>query len=59
MKYKLRPNFFFIVVALIVGSAFFRQIDFQNLTIENPALAAIYGITFIVSILLMLKRPKK
>ncbi|MBO3116463.1 hypothetical protein J4050_06875 [Winogradskyella sp. DF17] len=59
MKYKLRPNFFFIVVALIVGSALFRQIDFQNLTIEKPALAIIYGVTFLASILLMLKKPKK
>ena len=58
MKYEFKPKFFSIVVALIVGSALFKQIDFQNLTVEQPALSIIYGIVLVVSVLIMLEKPK-
>ncbi len=58
MKYKIKPNFFSVVIALIVGGALYKQFDFQNMTIEKPALALVYSITFIVSIGLMIKKSE-
>ena len=58
MKYKIVPNFFFVIVTLILGGALLRQFDFQNLTIEKPALAVVYIIVFIISIGLMIKKSK-
>jgi len=59
MKYKIVPNFFFVVIALILGGALFNQFDFQNLKFEKPALAVVYIIAFIISIGLMIKKSKK
>lgn len=59
MKYKIAPNFFLVVIALIVGSALFKLLDFQNLKTEKPALAIVYSIVFIFSIVFMIKKSKK
>lgn len=59
MKYRLNPNFFLVVVALVVGSALWRQINFENFTLENPILSFVYAAVFFASIVLMLKPSKK
>lgn len=59
MKYKVVPNFFFVIIALILGGALYKQFDFQNLEFEYPALAVVYIIVFITSIVLMIKKSKK
>ena len=59
VKYKIELNFVFIIIALIVGGALFRQIDVHTLKIENPALAVIYFIVLIMSIGGMIKKRKK
>ena len=58
MKIKIVPNFFSIVIALIVGGALLREFDFQDMSFENPALAVVYSIAFILSIGFMIKRSK-
>jgi len=58
MKYKIVLNFFSVVIILIVGGALYKQIDFQNMTIEKPALALVYGIAFILGIVFMIKKSK-
>jgi len=58
MKYKIVPNFFWVVMAMILGGALLNQFDFQNLTFEKPALAVVYIIVFIFSIGLMIKKSK-
>ena len=58
MKIKIVPNFFSIVIALIVGGALIREFNFQDMTFENPALAVVYSIAFILSIGFMIKRSK-
>jgi len=58
MKYKIAPNFFFVIIALILGGALFKQFDFQNLKFEKPALAVVYIIVFISSIGFMIKKSK-
>ena len=56
MKYKITPNFFLIIIILIIGGALFKQFDFQNLKVEKPALAIVYSIAIILSIGFMIKK---
>ena len=58
MKYKIAPNFFFVIIAIILGVALFNQFDFQDLKFEKPALAVVYIIVFIFSIGFMIKKSK-
>ena len=59
MKYKITPNFFSAIVILIVGSALYKQFDYETYTFEKPALAAVYGVALILSIAFMIKKSKK
>lgn len=56
MKYKIAPNFFSVIIILIFGGALIKQFDFENLSFEKPALAIIYSIAFILSIVFMIKK---
>ncbi len=56
MKYKIVPNFFSIIIVLIVGGALIKQFDFQNLKVEKPALAIVYSFAIILSIGFMIKK---
>jgi len=58
MKYKIVINFFSVIIILIVGGALYKQFDFQNMTIEKPALAVVYGIALIIGIGFMIKKSK-
>ncbi len=53
---KKSLSFVFTIIAIIVGVAFFKQFDFKTYTFEKPALAAIYGITFIFSIVIIIRK---
>ncbi|PHR70997.1 MAG: hypothetical protein COA67_07300 [Lutibacter sp.] len=59
MKYKIVLNFFSVIVILIVGSALYKQFDYEHLKFEKPALAVVYSITLILSIAFMIKKTKK
>ena len=56
MKYKIVPNIIAILFAVIIGVALFKQIDFLNMTVEQPVLALVYLIGFLVSIGFMIKK---
>ena len=56
MKYKIVPNIIAVLLALIIGVALFKQIDFLNMTVEQPVLALVYLIGFLVSIGFMIKK---
>lgn len=58
MKIKIVPNFFSIIIAIIVGGALVKEFDFENLKFENPVLAIVYIITFIICIGFMIKKSK-
>lgn len=58
MKFRIVPNFFSVVMILILGGALIREFDFENLSFENPALALVYLFAFILSIGFMIKRSK-
>jgi hypothetical protein len=55
---KKTPNFFLVVIAIILGQALYKQFDFENLKFEKPALAIVYTIVFVVSIYLLVKKDK-
>jgi uncharacterized membrane protein YadS len=59
MKNIKLPNFFFTVIAIILGIALYKQFDFDNLRFENPALAILFTIVFIFSIYGIVKNYKK
>ncbi|WP_379964903.1 hypothetical protein [Epilithonimonas sp. UC225_85] len=47
------------IVAIIVGVALYKQIDFKAMTVEKPALAAVYAITFLVAVFVLVKNARK
>ena len=59
MKNKIGFNFVFALLAFPIGLALFREFDFESFTFRKPALGFIYLITFIATIVLMLKKKKK
>ena len=59
MKYKIKFNFFSVVIALIIGGTMYKQFDFQSFSFEKPALAIVYLIVFIFSIASMVKKSDK
>jgi hypothetical protein len=63
MENNKPSSFIFIIVALILGSALYKQFDFETLKFQKPALATVYIITFVASIYFIVKnfinRPQK
>ena len=59
MKNIKLPNFFFTVIAIIIGAALYKQFDFDDLRFEKPALAILFVIVFIFSIYGIVKNYKK
>jgi membrane protein DedA with SNARE-associated domain len=47
------------IVAIILGVTLYRQFDFETLTIEKPALAAVYLVTFIAAVYFLIKGRKR
>lgn len=47
------------IVAIIVGVALYRQIDFKTMTVEKPALAVIYAVTFAGAVFVLAKNYGK
>lgn len=50
MKNTKLPNFFFSVIAIILGVSLYRHFDFKNFTFEKPALDTLYLIVLLFSI---------
>ncbi len=59
MKYQFKPGIVFIIIAVILGSAIYRQFDFESMKFEKQALVTIYAIAFIMSIIFMFKKSGK
>jgi len=58
MENKKTPNFFLLIVVIILGSALFKQFDFENLKFENPALATVYIVVFVFSVYFIIRDYK-
>ncbi len=58
MENNKTPNFFLVIIALILGQVLFEQFDFENLQFEKPALAILYIVVFVFSIYFLIKNYK-
>lgn len=60
---KKGPSIVFIIIALILGTTLYKQFDFKTGQFEQPAMAVIYGLTFVACVVLLVKdygaRPRK
>ena len=58
MKNKKMPNLYLVIISIIVGSALFKQFDFETLKFEKPALTILYIIVFVFSIYFLIRDYK-
>jgi hypothetical protein len=56
---KIKPNYFSVVITVILGVAIFKQFDFQNMKFEKPTITIVYFIALIIGVGFMLKKSKK
>jgi membrane protein DedA with SNARE-associated domain len=56
MEKKKGLNFFWGIIAIILGTTLFKQFDFKNFKFEKPALDIVYIIGFIISIYFLMKK---
>ncbi len=59
MEPKKGINFFFTIIALIVGSAALRNVQFSTLTVKQPALTTLYVLVFAAAVYGILHERKK
>jgi len=59
MQKSNAPVFTLTIVAIIVGAALFKLIDFKNQTVEKPAIAVIYLIVFVFTVYVLIKESNK
>ena len=59
MKENKKPNFFLIIIGMVIGRALYKQLDFESVTFKKPTLAIVYIIVLVVSVYLYLKKEKK
>jgi hypothetical protein len=45
----------FLIIAIIVGSALYKQFDFQTMKFAKPALSVVYLITFVASVVVLVR----
>lgn len=53
----MKKGFPFIIgiIAIIVGVALYKQIDFQNFKVEKPALSVVYLLTVIFCVVVIVR----
>lgn len=59
MEKKKAVSFTLTIVAIILGVTLYKQFDFRELRFEQPALAVVYGITFLVSVYVLINAARK
>jgi len=59
MENRKAPLFTMSIVAIIVGTALYKQIDFNTMTVEKPALAILYAVTFLFAVIILVKNYGK
>lgn len=55
MENSKAPLFTMSIVAIIVGAALYKQIDFKTMTVEKPALSILYAVTFLFAVFVLVK----
>lgn len=59
MEKKNPMTFTMSIVAIIVGAALYKQIDFKTMTVEKPALSVLYAITFLFAVAVLMRNFRK
>lgn len=52
-------SFPMIIIAFIIGSAIYRQFDFEKMQFEKPVLVAVYFFSFILTLYFIFKQDRK
>lgn len=55
MEKSKAPIFTMSIVAIIVGTALYKQIDFKTMTVEKPALSILYAVTFLFAVAVLVR----
>ncbi|SHK53003.1 hypothetical protein [Epilithonimonas mollis] len=59
MENNKAPLFTMAIVAIIVGFALYKQIDFNTMTVEKPALSVLYAVTLTFAVFVFIRNYKK
>jgi len=59
MENNKAPLFTMSIVAIIVGAALYKQIDFKTMTVEKPALAILYTVTLLFAVVVLVRNYRK
>ncbi len=59
MENRKGLNFFFLIIAIILLSALYKQFDFESYKFQNPVLAILYIIVLAASIYFIIKDLRK
>jgi len=59
MEKKNPMTFTMSIVAIIVGAALYKQIDFKTMTVEKPALSVLYAVTFLFAVAVLMRNFRK
>ena len=58
MENKKGGTFFFAVIAIIVGSALWKQFNFKTMTFETVGLSILYLITFLFCVFFLIRNTR-
>ena len=59
MENSKAPIFTMSIVAITVGAALYKQIDFKTMTVEKPALSILYAVTFLFAVAVLVRNYRK
>lgn len=59
MSNKKGLSFPLLIIAIVIGATIFKQFDFKNLRFEEPAMAVIYILTFLMTVYFIFKNSKE
>lgn len=59
MSNKKGLSFPLLIIAIVIGGTIFKQFDFKNLRFEEPAMAVIYILTFLMTVYFIFKNSKE
>ncbi|QQQ30210.1 hypothetical protein [Chryseobacterium indoltheticum] len=59
MENKKGGTFFFAIIAIIVGTALWKQFDFKTMTFEKVGISILYLITFLFCIFFLIRNARK
>ncbi|PST83107.1 hypothetical protein C7T94_10870 [Pedobacter yulinensis] len=55
MQKKRSVNFILLIIVIILGTTLYKQFDFGTFIFQQPAMAVVYGITFLACLFLLIK----